>query len=111
MLFSLSLLALTACQGVFRSSSSVKTKCCCLLVYSQQGLQGSVGLQGIGQVSCPTDAGDDTQVEVELSERARLGDAAADSSKVTVGELAAADRQQPDAVLLQTLTDVLNLGR
>lgn len=80
-------------------------------VYSQQGLQGPVGLQGVGQVSCPTDAGHDPQVKVELSERARLCDAAADSSKVAIGELAAADGQQPDAVLLQTLTDVLNLRR
>lgn len=69
-------------------------------LYLQQGLQGPVGLQGVGQVSCPVNAGDDAQVEVELSERARLGDAAADAAEVTVGELAAADGQQPDAVLL-----------
>ena len=80
-------------------------------MYSQQGLQGAVGLQGVGQVSSPADAGDDAQVQVELSERARLCDAAADASEVAVRELTAADGQQPDAVLLQTLTDVLDLGR
>lgn len=62
-------------------------------------------------MSSPADAGDDAQVQVELSERVRLCDAAADASEVAIGELTAADGQQPDTVLLQTLTDVLNLGR
>lgn len=79
--------------------------------HSQQGLQGAVGLEGVGQVSGAADAGDDAQVEVELSERTRLGDAVTDASEVSVGQLTAADAEQPHAVLQDALTDVLHLGR
>lgn len=78
--------------------------------HSQQGLQGAVGLEGVGQVSCASGAGDDAQVEVELSQRPRLGDAVADSPEVSVGQVTAADAEQPHAVLQDALADVLHLG-
>lgn len=80
-------------------------------LYSQQGLQGAVGSQSISQEARPADAGDYTQVEVQLGERGGLCNAAADALKVAVRQLAAAHRQQPHTVLLQALADFLDLGR
>lgn len=61
-------------------------------------------------MSGAADAGHDPQVQVELSEAARLSDTPTHVSKVPVGQLAAANGQQPDAVLLQAFADVLDLS-
>lgn len=77
--------------------------------YSQEGLNGAVRLQGLGQLLDAVDVGDDAQVEVELSEGAGLGHPAADVPEVPLGELAAPQRQQPHRVLPQALADVPDL--
>ncbi len=77
--------------------------------HSQEGLDGSVGLQSICQLLGPADGGHHAEVQVELRERLRLRHAATHAAEVPVRQLAAAHRQQPHAVLLQTVAYVFDL--
>lgn len=78
-------------------------------LYSQEGLNRAVRLQGLCQLLDAVDVGDDAQIEVELREGAGLGHPAADVPEVPLGELAAPQRQQPHRVLPQALADVPDL--
>lgn len=77
--------------------------------YSQERLDGAVGLQGLGQLLDAVDVGDDAEIEVELRQGAGLGHPPADVPEVALRELAAAQRQQPHRVLPQALADVPDL--
>lgn len=77
--------------------------------YLQQCLYGPVGCERLGQLLCAAAARHHAQVQVELRQRARLGHTAAHAPEVPVRQLAAPHRQQPHAVLLQTVANVSDL--
>jgi len=79
-------------------------------VYSQQRLQGAVGLQPVRQLRGARGAGHHAQVEVEVREAAGRRHAATHAREVAVAELTAAQRQQPHGVRPQRLADVPHLG-
>lgn len=58
-------------------------------LHSQEGLDGAVRLQGLGQLLDAVDVGDDAQVEVELGQGAGLSHPPTHMPEVPLGELAA----------------------
>lgn len=78
--------------------------------HSQEGLDGAVGPQRLGELLDAAGAGHDAQVKVELRQGRGPGEGPADAAEVAVAEAAAAQGEQAHGVVAQAAADVPHLG-